>query len=239
MEDRPERVQRQSLSDELAQRVRRLIQQRDLQPGDRLPSILRLARDFGVAPPTVREALRKLEMLGVVEIRHGLGVFVGSDTDPLLVRNPFEGAPGARLLLDLVDARISIEPTCAALAAENATPAQLAALGALMDRAEAALPAAEAALNEANLAFHREIARASGNLVLHQLLDALGTAMRQEQRIVNHTRPLRERFHAEHLAILRALEARDPAQAVERMRTHLEGVRNALLTAGSPDTNPT
>jgi GntR family transcriptional regulator, transcriptional repressor for pyruvate dehydrogenase complex len=198
-----------------------------------------MARHFGVAHPTLREGLRKLEMLGVVEIRHGAGVFVGRDANPLLVTNPiYEGAVPRTLLLDLVDARISIELTCAALAAEHATPAQRDAMRALLDRAGAALEGAEG-VGEPNRGFHREIARASGNVVLPQLLDALGSAMREAQRIVNHTRPLRERFHAEHLAILDALERRDAAQAVERMRAHLEGVREALTRGGPPDTDRT
>lgn len=237
MEDRPGPLPRQSLSDELAHRVRQLIRQRQLEPGDRLPSIVRMARDFGVAHPTMREGLRKLEMLGVVEIRHGAGVFVGRDADPLLVSNPiYEGGASRKLLLDLVDARASIELTCAALAAENATEAHLDRMRRALDLAAAQLDG-DGAESEPNRGFHREIARASGNVVLHQLLDALGGAMRQEQRIVNRTRALRERFHREHRAILDALERRDPARAAEHMRTHLESVRQALLQGVPPDTD--
>lgn len=234
MDDRP--VQRQNLSDELARRVRQLIRQRGYGPGDRLPSIGQMAGHFGVAHPTLREGLRKLEMLGVVEIRHGAGVFVGLESNPLLVTNPIhDGALSQKVLLDLVDVRVSIELTAVALAARNATPAQLAALRALLETAAGALDDAGAAAGPSR-GFHREIARASGNVVLHQLLDALGTAMREARRIVGRTRRTRERFHAEHLAILDALERRDPAQAVERMRTHLQGVREALR-AGFPDTD--
>lgn len=234
MEDRP--VQRQSLVDEVAQRVRQLIQQRGLQPGVRLPSIARMARELGVAPPTLREGLRKLEMLGLVEMRHGAGVFVGRDADPLLVTNPFESAASRKVLLDLVEARTAMEPACAALAAQNATPAHLARMREALERAGARLDADEGG-GEPDRGFHGEIARASGNVVLHQLLDALGGAMRQEQRIVSRTRELRARFHAEHLAILDALERRDAGLAAERMRAHLLGVREALLQGGAPDTD--
>jgi GntR family transcriptional repressor for pyruvate dehydrogenase complex len=238
MDDRSGPVQRQNLSDELAQRVRQLIRERGYGPGDRLPSIGGMAGQLGVAHPTLREALRKLEMLGVVEIRHGAGVFVGRDANPLLVTNPiYEGGVPRKLLLDLVDARISIELATVVLAARNATPTHLARMREALALAAQRLDDADAAA-EPNRGFHREIARASGNVVLHQLLDALGNAMREEQRIVNQTRPRRERAHAEHLAILDALERRDEAQAVERMRAHLEGVRQALQ-AGSPDTGST
>jgi GntR family transcriptional regulator, transcriptional repressor for pyruvate dehydrogenase complex len=240
MEDRPDPPRRQSLSDELAQRVRQLIREGGYQPGDRLPGIVRMARDFGVAHPTLREGLRTLEALGVVKIRHGAGVFVGRDANPLLVANPiFEGAASRRQLLDLVDARTAIELTCASLAARHATPAQLARMRQALKAAEAVLHDPADLVSEPNRGFHLEIARASGNGVLLQLLEALVNAMGQEQRIVNGTQALRERFHAEHLGILDALERRDAEDAVERMRTHLEGVRAALLLAGSPDTDRT
>lgn len=239
MEDRPAPVQRQSLSDELAQRVRQLIRQGGYAPGDRLPSIVRMARGFGVAPPTLREGLRKLEMLGVVEIRHGAGVFVGAETDPLLVTNPMlEGGASPKLLLDLVDARASIEPVCAGLAAEHATEAHLARLRQALERGSGALPDPDGGgVDEPGRAFHREIARASGNVVLHQLMDALGGPLRQAQRIVSRAPAQRARFHAEHLAVLDALERRDAGLAAERMRAHLRSVRAALLRGGSPDTD--
>lgn len=237
MEDRPGPVRRQSLADEVAQRVRQLIHQRGCRTGDRLPSIARMARELGVAHPTVREALRKLQMHGVVEIRHGAGVFVGRTADPLLVTNPiYEGVASRKLLLDLVDARTTLEITCARLAAQNATDAHLARMRDALALAGERLHAGDP-VDEPNRGFHQEIARASGNVVLHQLLDALGGAIAHEQRIVNRTRELRRRFHAEHLSILDALERRDAGQAVERMRTHLHGVRQALLRDGTPDTD--
>ncbi|HEU0052205.1 MAG TPA: GntR family transcriptional regulator [Longimicrobium sp.] len=116
-------LERQSLADDVAQRVRRMIQA-GYGPGERLPSIPRMARELGVSHPTLREALRKLEALGIVEIRHGAGVFVGVDENALLICNPvFEGGLTRKLLLDLVDARAPIEIKAAELAAERATQA--------------------------------------------------------------------------------------------------------------------
>lgn len=226
-------VSRQSLSDELAQCVRRMIVAGGYAAGDRLPSIGSMARQFGVAHPTLREALRKLETLGIVEIRHGSGVFVGVDENPLLITNPvFEGDLTRTLLLDLVDARTPIEVKAAALAASEATAAQLQRMRLLLAQAGERLDSPPA-VSEANRAFHREIALASGNRVLPQLLDALGNVFQEEQRFVNATHAARERFHREHLQILDALERRDPGLAVARMKAHLDGVRDALLLPGS------
>ena len=88
-----EPVLRQSLADRLARRIRAMIQNGSYAPGDRLPPIMEMARQFGVGHPTVREALKKLETVGVVEIRHGSGVYVsarryGSASEPTRVQAP-------------------------------------------------------------------------------------------------------------------------------------------------------
>ena len=229
METAIQPVLRQRLTDDLAQRIRRLIQLRDYQPGDRLPSIVEMARHFAVGGPTVREALRKLETLGAVVIRHGSGVYVGRPSDALVISNPiFEGALSKKLLVDLIEARLPIEVQSAALAARHAGTRDLEAMAALLARADASLDDA-AVLNEVNLAFHRQIAVASGNAVLHQLLEVLGSLFREEQRLILDIHGSRRRDHAEHTAIHEALVAHDEPLATERMRRHLEGVRDLLL----------
>src|SRR5690348_7674569 len=131
---------RQSLSDDLAQRITQLIQGGTYRAGDRLPAITTLARDFGVGSPTVREALKKLETVGVVAIRHGSGVYVNRLPDSLVISNPLhDGAVSKKLLVDLIEARIPIEVKSATLAATNATPEHLAELRELLARASESL----------------------------------------------------------------------------------------------------
>ena len=221
-------VPRQSLSDDLAQRVRKLIQER-YKAGDRLPSISTMAREFRVGAPTLREALKKLQMVGIVDIRHGSGVYVGRDPDSLVISNPvFDGTVSKKLLLDLIEARIPIETTSARLAAVNATEEHLAEMGRLMQEAGENLDDA-ALLNTVNLAFHRQIAVASGNIVIQQLLEVLTNVFRGEQRIILDIYGGRAIDHDEHVAIHRVLCARDASAAAELMHKHLEGVHARLM----------
>ena len=83
-------------------------------------------------------------------------------------------------------------------------------------------------LSQANIVFHREIAAASGNAVLLQLLQALEGFNHEEQRTIQDV-PWRERFHREHGEILEALVLQEADLATERMRVHLESVRAAIL----------
>jgi len=115
-------VVRQNLSDEIAQRITQLIRAQEYQPGSRLRDISDMARQFGVGSPTLREALKKLETVGAVAIRHGSGVYVGRSPDSLLITNPVvEARATKKLLVELIEARIPIESETAALAARNAT----------------------------------------------------------------------------------------------------------------------
>lgn len=229
-------VLRQSLADDLAQRIRKLIQSRQYKTGDRLPAISAMARDFGVGAPTLREALKKLETVGVVDIRHGSGVYVGRDPDSIVITNPvFDGAVSKKLLLDLIEARIPIETTTARLAALHGTEEHFAEMGRLLAQAEANIDD-DATLNQVNLAFHRQIAVASGNVVLRQLLDVLTNVFRAEQRLILGIYQAREADHREHVAICEVLRARDARRAVELMHAHLEGVQRRIEQWESAET---
>jgi GntR family transcriptional repressor for pyruvate dehydrogenase complex len=221
-------VLKQSLSDRLARRIRSLIQKGDYAQGDRLPSIMEMSRRFGVGHPTIREALKKLETMGIVEIRHGSGVYVSRSEDVLVLASPdYGGQVSKKLLIDLISARIPLEMQSAADAVQNGTPEHLVEMRRLLTTAGQSLDNDDT-LNSVNMAFHRKIAQASGNAVLAQLIDVLQDLFTAEQRLILGIFGSRERDHKEHLAILAAIEVRDAKLAVERMRAHLEGVKAAV-----------
>lgn len=222
-------VLRQSLSDDLAQRIKHLIRSERRQAGDRLPSIAEMARRFGVGHPTLREALKKLETVGLVDIRHGSGIYVGKHPDTLFVSNPIlDRRVSKKLLVDLIEARIPIELQSVALAARNASDEQLRKMDELLSVAADNL-GNDAVLNPTNMGFHQQIALSSGNSVLYQLLDVLSNLFQQEQRVILDVFGSREQDHSQHVAILNALREADEKLAVGRMRSHLHGVRDALL----------
>jgi GntR family transcriptional repressor for pyruvate dehydrogenase complex len=147
----------------------------------------------------------------------------------MLLTNPVFAAPASKkLLVDLIEARIPIEIQSATHAARNATPEQLTEMQRLLDRASASLDDA-AILNETNLAFHREIAKASGNAVMGQLLEVLSSLFREEQRLIMDIHGSRRDDHAEHMSIFDALSHGRDKLAGARMKEHLEGVRDVLL----------
>ena len=230
-------VERSNLADDLAESIAQMIQTGTYQAGDRLPAITEMARKFGVGHPTVREALKQLETVGVVEIKHGSGVYVKKGQDVLLVSNRvFGGVVSKKLMLDLIQARTAIETLSVQLAAANATEEQFCRMAELLDEAGANLTN-DSVLNMANMAFHRTIAESSGNLVLAQLQDVLSDLFQREQRLILDIYGSRDKDHDEHVEILEALRSRDSDRSVALMRKHLDGVRDALLR-WDPESNP-
>jgi GntR family transcriptional repressor for pyruvate dehydrogenase complex len=230
-------VLKQSLSDKLAQRIRGMIQKGDYGQGDRLPPIMEMAKRFGVGHPTIREALKKLETMGIVEIRHGSGVYVSRSEDVLVLASPdYPGTVTKKLLLDLIDTRMPLEMKSVAEAVKNATLDDLVEMRRLLKQAGDNFDN-DVVLNETNMGFHRQIAIASGNTVLLQLLDVLRDLFTEEQRLILGIFGSRDRDHREHLAILESLENRDEAVGVERMRKHLQGVADSIHR-WDPDNHP-
>jgi GntR family transcriptional repressor for pyruvate dehydrogenase complex len=221
-------MEKQSLSDRLAREIKASIQAGTYKRGDRLPPIMEMARRFGVGHPTIREALKKLEAMGIVEIRHGSGVYVTRSEDVLVLVSPdYAGRVTKKLLMDLIRARIPLEMQSAAEAVRNAAPEHLREMRRLLMTAGQNL-ADDAKLNTLNMGFHHEVAQASGNTVLAQLLNVLHELFVEEQRLILDIFGSRERDLEEHLGILDAIEQRNEALAVDRMRTHLEGVKGAV-----------
>ncbi|WP_433514426.1 FadR/GntR family transcriptional regulator [Nonomuraea sp. CA-143628] len=221
-------VTRPSLSDALTERMLELIRTGGHRPGDRLPSTRELSQRFAVTTPTLREALRRLEATGAIEMRHGSGIYVGADIERLVLPNPNMREMHAAQLLELLGARIVIEPPLAAMAAERATGEELVALQRVLEAAVRHLRGQDAELHDTNMTFHRATARLAGNSVLHEVVDSLLTVHGPEQREILQLFDDRRRDYDEHLAILEAIEARDAAAAEERMRAHLVDVKTVI-----------
>jgi GntR family transcriptional repressor for pyruvate dehydrogenase complex len=223
-----EELLRRSLSDALIGRVVDLIRTEGLGPGDRLPSARVLAERFAVATPTIREALRQLQATGAIDIRHGSGMYVNAALDRVVIANPNLPTLDAERLVELLDARLLVEPYLAGLAARHRSPATTAALRRSLDAAEHHLAGDDTRLHEANMAFHRAVATASGHRILHEVLDSLLSVHAGEQREILQIFDDRSRDHEEHRAVLAAIEAGSEEQARRLMRRHLEDVADVV-----------
>ncbi|MFZ4765125.1 MAG: FadR/GntR family transcriptional regulator [Roseimicrobium sp.] len=196
------------------------VARRDLGEGDGwLPTERELSAQLCVSRSVVREATKRLEIQGLVEIQHGIGTRV---VDRL--HRPLKDSL-SRLIPDMADrlkalteARLSIEPDAAALAAERATKAQLRELRRI--HAQLANEPDNDAAIVSDLEFHHTIANASGNLIYRLVLDSLAE-LGLASRLRTIGRIGKQTAIEHHAEILAAIEQQDPAAARDAMRRHI------------------
>jgi len=225
--------QRLKVNEKIARELRNRIRRSELRPGDQLPPERQLAGFFGASRGSVREALRALELSGVIVSRQGGGNFVtealpGGATQPLsqfLERQ-------REHLLDLSEARQMFEPRLAFLAAERATEVDIDGLRRAVEEQERGLQDddVEAVFNADRL-FHQTIAAAARNqtfITLHNYLSDLVRGGPHEE-IENGSR--RTQSPIDHRAIYDAVASGDAPAASAAMLQHLKNVEGILLDA--------
>lgn len=213
-------VRRSRLYEEVVDRLRELIDVQGLQPGDRLMSERELAERLGVSRTSVRQALTALEVMGLVRVRHGGGVFLARAPDAVLPSLATELVNRYEQLPAVMEVREAIETQTARLAARRRSDDDLRAIRDAVAAMDAAIgsggePAA------ADAQFHTAVARAARNPLLERLWADLAEPI-DETRRASLARPGRPpRSVADHRAILDAIEAGDEDAAAAAMRAHL------------------
>ncbi|MGD0417374.1 MAG: FadR/GntR family transcriptional regulator [Terriglobales bacterium] len=221
-------VRRNKVYEEVAKQIERLILEK-LQPGDKLPSERELAEMLQVSRSSIRDAIRSLELTGLVEPRQGAGTIVRELSAQSLV-NPFANALKRRqeLVSELLDFRKMLEPPLAARAATHASSDEISEMEEILQRQEVTLSHGEASIAE-DAEFHYSIALASGNSVVLKVLDILMDLLREtrERSLQLQGRP--QRSLAGHRRILAAIKRHDAEAAKDAMRRHIEDVEEIVL----------
>jgi GntR family transcriptional regulator, transcriptional repressor for pyruvate dehydrogenase complex len=223
-----ESIRRNKVYEEVARQLERMILKK-LHPGEKLPSERELAESLGVSRSSIRDAIRSLELVGLVEPRQGSGTVVreiSADT----VMNPLANVLRYKveLVTELIDFRKMLEPPLAARAATHATDEELGEMEEILRRQETKFRGGELAIEE-DSEFHYAIAMASGNSVVLKMLDFVMDLLRdtRERSLQTEGRP--QKSLAGHRKILAAVKKRDAEGAKAAMRRHIEDVEEIVL----------
>lgn len=194
--------------------------------GDRLPGERQLAKQLRVSRASVREALRKLETVGLLEIRQGLGTFVKEPNNEAIQASlPPHILTDQTTLNKLFEMREIIEVEAAARAAERVTSEQLTAMHQWLEAVETAVVQQDATgIVTADVEFHRQIVVATANELLVYLMDSLVDLLRDMRWDSSNIPALLPEIVAGHRAILAAIEAGDSQAARLAMQRHLVGI---------------
>ncbi len=218
---------RRSLSDEIVERIIVLISDKVLKPGERLPSEKDLASQFGVGRTTIREALRSLAVLGIVDGRVGEGTYVSSTN-----RRYLEKALQWGLLIDrkdvqdLIETRLLLESQTAFWAAHRATELNIHEIEEAIQGMEKSIFDPEAYLRS-DLQFHISIAQSSQNSILYHLVSMTrGYLQAWIQRSLSRPTPRKTQQRAEisiqeHRNVLQSIRSGDAEGARQAMTAHI------------------
>ncbi|MGA6984747.1 MAG: FadR/GntR family transcriptional regulator [Terriglobales bacterium] len=221
-------IRRNKVYEEVAKQIERLILKK-LKPGDKLPSERELAEMLQVSRSSIRDAIRGLELMGLVEPRQGAGTIVREVSAETLV-NPFATALKHRqeLVSELLDFRKMLEPPLAARAATHASPDEISEMEEILKRQEVTLSHGEASIAE-DAEFHYSIALASGNSVVLKVLDILMDLLRETRERSLQLKGRPQKSLAGHRRILAAIRRHDVEAARDAMRRHIEDVEEIVL----------
>lgn len=213
---------------EVARRLLDYFLSGEVEPGMRIPSERRLAESLGVGRSLVREALKSLHVLGLLEVRQGDGTYL-KRTDSELLPQVIEWGLllGERPALDLVEARAHLEVVVAGLAAERR---DARALDDLRELLTAMRESNDNPLQfvEADVGFHLRVAEAADNVILNDMLSGVRALLRVWIRRVVEAAGQTGPSYQDHLPIFEAIERGDRAAAVAAMAAHMEGASARL-----------
>lgn len=226
-----------NLTEEVVAELSERISSGALQPGDKLPTESEIMAQLGVSRTVVRESISRLQAARLVQTRHGIGTFVLEATDHDRFQIEAAGDLTVRDVMAILELRISLEAEAAGLAAMRRTDENLAQMRRALDEFERLIEAGESSAVTADVAFHLELAKATGNRYFHSILSQLGNTIIPRTRVnsaaLAHHDPgsYLDRVNREHEDIFDAIERRDPEAARAAMRMHLSNSRERLRRA--------
>ncbi len=216
-------------AEEVVARLRDMIHSGEISAGDRLPPERDLAKLLGVSRPTLRAGIRSLSTVGILQSRQGAGTFVSDakgsptlDGSPLQMLSALHGFTTD----EMFEARLALEMSIAALAAERATSEQMTLLAEEITGMYASLTEPEQYLVH-DMKFHQTVAAASGNRILTALMNMVATILFDSRsKTVKRAKDLKQSAEQHH-NIYRALRERDPDAARKAMHDHLTETQKA------------
>jgi GntR family transcriptional repressor for pyruvate dehydrogenase complex len=222
-----------AVTDEAILKIKEMLLNGQLRPGDRLPPEKELSEELGLSRSSLREAVKALELIRVLDVRRGDGTYVTS-LEPRLLLEAMSFVVDLHQdasILDLFEVRRILEPAAAVLAARRADPSDLGKLTDILSEVDESTSVEDLVAHD--LKFHGFISELSGNSYLSSLLESLSSSTLRARiwRGLTEENSV-ARTLAEHRAIIDAMAAGDPDLVRSCVTVHISGVERWLEQAG-------
>lgn len=222
-----------NISEEVFDQIKAAIENEELKPGSKLPTERELVKQLGVSRVPIREALKLLVNVGLIETKQGGGSYVCSMMDNRL-RDPLDILikDNTPKLFELVQVRKEIETWAAYYAAKNATSEQLAKLKGIIGEMRKYFDVGKMTPDNIDVKFHLVIAQSASNTIRAHLLHTIQSLFSDYLRVTIETvcrdKKSQQKLFEQHVEIYEAISRRDPEKARDAVDKHLSFVRDAL-----------
>lgn len=231
-------VSRVTLGEQAAAQLSDQIAEGRWKPGEKLPSEAELCFAMNIGRSTLREALKSLAFVGMVQMRPGEGTYVIEGSGLLIERIMARGLLKTdKELQDVGEVRLLIEGETAALAAERADSKDLQQLDELIDEMQGSLTGAGRDFVDLDVEFHLTIAQCAKNQMLLELLTPIRGVLKEWISKSQELPGIKENAYAQHARILAAIRSREPEKARHAMRTHLQTCEKMFSLLGRISVN--
>lgn len=228
------KIKRESISEQIVREIKQAIAKGILKPGDKLPNERQLAEDYGVSRIPVREALRILTYVGILETKHGGGTYVNEENIDFL-NEPLSTLliSGKKSVIEMLELRIILETEAARLAALNANEQIKEDIKVAKEEVEAELKLLQKGVNrnfrEKDKLFHQLVARASQNTIFEKFINSIGETLIIHQDYNILEQDSLEKIKVFHNGVYEGIRDNDPIKASTMMREHLENIKKLVL----------
>lgn len=226
-------IKKKRVSDLAVEQITRWLSSQQWKPGESLPSERRLMEQLGISRVAVREALRVLEVMGLVEVKPGKGIFVTQPDHSIF--GPLEKwlSDHQEALLEHFEVRMLIEPNAAAFCAQRASKDQIRAMNKALEKFKEANTRKDlVGMIRADTQLHQLIAVATGNRTLAILMDTFTSSLLEGWKASLRVEGRGNKTVIEHGAIVEAIERGDSEKARTGMKEHLSSAVRELKQAG-------
>ncbi|MDQ0257337.1 GntR family transcriptional repressor for pyruvate dehydrogenase complex [Evansella vedderi] len=222
-----EPIQKNSIVVDLTKSLLQYIFSGSIKPGEKLPTERQLQEALGVGRSAIREAIKVLAVLGVLEIKHGNGTYLKKPDAGLLIESIEWGILlGEKRVRDIIEARQEIELSIVKLAAQRCTEEELNELWSILEQLKVSTIDD---FVEIDIAFHLKLAEMAKNASLKGILTSLQSLLRTWIRFVIESAGETTFSYNDHLKVYQAVANKDPKAAVKAMEEHMQDATKRLL----------
>jgi len=216
-------VSRVTLGEQVAAQLSDQIAEGRWKPGEKLPSEAELCFTLNIGRSTLREALKSLSFVGLVQMRPGEGTYVLDGSQMIMDRIMARGLPKSdKELAEVGEARLLLEGEIAALAAQRADGSDILQLDSMIEEMNASLAGRGRDFIDLDVEFHLMIAQCAKNQMLFDLMSPIRGVLRDWISRSQQMPEIQQNAHKQHIKILAAIRKRDPEKAKYEMRNHLQ-----------------